>query len=179
MHHVDEDSQELTVISERHKTILCLKAKRQKVGHSAYGVVALILAGAAVGLWGFILRDASLGPPAPPSHDYLAFLAFAIVLGFCAAGSAFTWMVTRILQRQAGDLDVLMEYEFEQMEKRADRRASRIINATIRGLADEDRRRYIRSVAEEFKAETAGILNSDGKSTVTPFTRARSNQRSS
>ncbi|MFI1194179.1 hypothetical protein ACH4T9_13090 [Micromonospora sp. NPDC020750] len=176
---IDEDSQELTCITQRHKDMLDLKAKRQKPGHMPYGVMAILLGGAAVGVWGFILRDAYAGPPEPASRDYLAFLSFAIVLAGCAAAATFTWLITRVMQRQAGELDVLNQYEAEQRDKRAEQRANRIVNATIARLTAEGRRDYIKAVADQFKAETASILNSGGTATnVTPL-RSRPGQRSS
>lgn len=177
---IDEDSQELTCITQRHKDMLDLKAKRQKPGHMPSGIMAILLGGAAVGVWGFILRDAYAGPPEPAARDYLTFLSFAIVLAGCAAAATVTWMITRVMQRQAGELDLLNQYEAEQREKRDERRADRIVNATIARLTAEGRRDYLKAVADQFKAETASILNNGGNATnVTPLNRSRPGQRSS
>lgn len=117
-HHHDEDSQEITRLTNRHHEILTLKQRRQNHGHCAYGGVALAIGGTALLVWGFILRDAYFEPPNPATRGYIAFLAAAIVLGISGSAAAFTWMIVRVIQRLTAEQDLINDYETEQRAKR-------------------------------------------------------------
>lgn len=179
VHHLD-DSQEIARNYQQHNQILELKARRQTAGHPTYGAVAASITITSSIVWGGIVGDAWIGTPEPVTRSALVAIAGAIVLGIAAIATCTTWMIVRVMQRQAGELDTLNDYQAEQRDKRDEQRANRIVNATIARLNEEDRRNYIKAVTDEFKAETASVLNGGMKdTTVTPFSRSRPGQRSS
>lgn len=126
----DQDSQELTRISSHHKAILDLKAKRQRAGHASYGLIALTLTVAAAFVWGLVFRDAHTGATTHIDRPYLAFLAFAQIVGIASTASTLTWMVVRAMQRQIADHDTIRTYDDEQLVKHvADAVYARIVKA--------------------------------------------------
>ncbi|WP_328344599.1 hypothetical protein [Micromonospora sp. NBC_00421] len=114
----DQDSQEITRLTNRHKEILDLRAKRQRVGHTAYGLIALGLTIGAAFMWGLVFHDAHMDPAAQSTRGYQAFLAFALLAGVAAAGCVRTWMMVRVIQRHTADHDRIHAYDEEQQVKR-------------------------------------------------------------
>lgn len=128
----DEDTQEISRITSRHRDILKLLERRQQHGHTAYAAVAATIDGVALLVWGTILRDAILEPPSAPSRAYLAFLAFAIVLAMAGSAGTFTWMIVIVNQRLASEQDRIKAYDDEQQIKK-------VTNAVVAALDKRDR----------------------------------------
>lgn len=107
---IDANSQEIT-------DVLRLLKRRQQVTGRPYGPIAGVLCAVATFVWGAILREARINPHVIPSRAYLAWLAFAIVLGFSAAVAAILWCSVVNTRRLAADGDRIDEYNSDRLTK--------------------------------------------------------------
>lgn len=175
---IDADSQEISRVRDEHAEIFRILKRRQRTLSPAHGVIAGTLAAAALVAWGTILRDARSVHDATASRAYLAYLAFAIALVVAASAAAVLWASVCNTRRLAADQDRIKKYDDEQKAKRDDRQTEKIVKMVLAGLRDEERKKYIKAVADEFRAETATLGRVD-EATVVPFGRPRHGQRSS
>ncbi|MER7331810.1 MULTISPECIES: hypothetical protein [unclassified Micromonospora] len=156
---IDDDSHGINRIPGDH-AILTLLEKRQHYGHTVYGTIAGLLAGTAVFIWGFILRDAYDSPPQAPTRGYLAWLAFAVVIGIGGLISTFTWMTVRVIQRLAAERDRISRYDEKQFVKK-------VVTGVHEALKEDRRAEKVRRWQEAFAAEgTTGNPPAPPPSTV-------------
>lgn len=175
---IDASNQEITRAQNEHAEILKVLKRREQATAHPYGPIAGTLGAAALVVWGSILRDARVDPLTIANRAYLAWLAFAIVLGIAASAATVLWASVRNTRRLAAEQDRIKKYDDEQKAKRDDRQTEKIVKMVLAGLRDEERKKYIKAVADEFRAETATLGRVD-EATVVPFGRPRHGQRSS
>lgn len=91
-----------------------LRRRQRNTNHPVYGLVAAILGGTALLVWGFIYSDALHDGRDPLTQGYAAFLAFAIVVGFAATAAAATWMIVRDSRERGAEEDMIREHRQQQ-----------------------------------------------------------------
>lgn len=128
---IDADSQEITRVNSEHAEIFRILKRRQRFTGRPYGPVAGALGAAATFIWGSILRDARTNPQLVPSRAYLAWLAFAIVIGFSAAVAAILWCSVVNTRKLAADGDRINEYRLNQQVRE-------IRDQVLAGIRDQE-----------------------------------------
>ncbi|MGS2615164.1 hypothetical protein ACVCAH_11655 [Micromonospora sp. LZ34] len=174
---IDADSQEITRVNSEHAEILRLLARRQKASGHPYGPIAGTLGAAAFATWGSILRDAQADPLTVVNRAYLAWLAFAIVLGIAASAATVLWASVRSQRQLAADGDRITEYRFQhQVRQIRDQ-----VLAGIRDREQADRRkrweRWMAGNGTEPHPEPGPDAQASGE--LIPFDRSRGSHRSS
>lgn len=136
-----------------------IRRRRNSRTHVAFGVAAGVLGAVALCVWATVRADVAHGPDAPLSTTYAAYLAFAIVLGFAAFASAFTWLIVWNTNARVAEADRIREYH----QARQVRVIQEAIGVFLRD-GDRDTQGALRAVQS--------LINRSDTGTVTPFPRA-------
>lgn len=168
---VDEDSREFACTNERHTEVLRIRNRRQEATAHPYGPIAGTLGACALITWGSILRDARADPHTTGTRAYLAWLAFAIVLGIAASAATVLWASVLNTRRLAADGDRICEYDAEQQAKRDAQQAENIaqaVLATLRKEEHEARQKSWEQIAAAERARLAtGTTSTHGRARTT------------
>lgn len=158
---IDTDSQEITRVQSEHAEILRTLKRRQKALSPIHGAIAATLTAAACAVWGSILRDAHVDPYTTVTRAYLAWLAFAIVLGIAASAATVLWASVYNTRRLAAEGDRIAEYRDRQQI----RRISDQVLAGIRKQQQADRQqrwdRWLQDTGTGPRADPSQVIPID------------------
>lgn len=158
-----------------------LRRRQRNTNYPTGGLVAAALGGLGLLVWGCVFASAWHDADKPLTNGHASFLAFSVVLGIAAVVVAVLWASVFNQRRLAAEDDRIMAYVNRQMVEHDERQARKIVDLVLAGLRDEERKRYIKAVADELREETdsTGCGRIDDRASVILLDRPRRGQRSS
>jgi hypothetical protein len=167
-----EDTQEICRREQETTEILTL-IKRRATGriHCGYWLTAIGFGATALLAWGLLL---AYGLPDEATHMSLrdgTLMTFSVLLGGAAIGSIAVFAVVRHQQRLAAERDQIDTYRHEQQMQE--------IKRGVASILSQERRRYVQSVINDFRAENPDLDRNQESGTVVPIGRPRQGQSSS